>query len=108
MIVYVFLLLVFAWAYGMMVADALCTARGIAGGFAVEGNSLIVWLVGNKPTLEQFILIESPLRLGLLAMGLITTHGYYPHALTVIAIAALVAYGFKSLTGVLAWKKLEE
>lgn len=108
MIIHIILLLAFAWAYGMMLADALHTVWGIAEGLAVEGNGLIVWLVGNKPTFEQFILIESPLRLGLLAMGFITTHGYYPHALTVVAIAALVAYGFKSLTGVLAWKKLEK
>lgn len=105
---YLVLLGAFAWSLYWLYADASATAAGVKSGIAVEGNGLIVRLVGNKPTLEQFLLIETPIRLAIAACGFIPTGGSYPYALMASATAGLAVYGFKNRDGVKAWAAIEK
>lgn len=95
----------FAWAIYWLTRDALATARGVNSGIAVEGNGLIVWLAGSRPTLLQFLAIEMPIRIAIFVPGFFHPSDY-PHAITVFSVTCLIGYGWRNITGVQAWKKL--
>lgn len=106
LIVSILLVVSLAWALFQFYRDAKITATGVKSGVAVEGNGLIVRLVGNKPTFLQQVFIEVPIRLAVFGFGFIRSGDDYPRAFTALAIGGLVAYGFKNLQGHARWVRL--
>lgn len=106
MIYYILLIVAFTWALVCSYFDQAITARGVKSGVAVEGNGLIVRLVGNKPTFTELMEIETPIRTVIFWVGLVLCFHDSTQIYSGLAVGALVAYGFKNLGGYRAWKKL--
>lgn len=103
----IILLVLFAWAVSCLAFDISNTIRGLRAGVAVEGNSLVVAIAGNKPTLVQLTTIEGAVRLALLVAALfIPTPEGLPHIWQAVFSGAFFSYGLKNIQGGRQWRWL--
>lgn len=101
------LLIAFAWAIFAVLFDYLYTQKGLKAGVAVEGNPMVVEFFGKEPKLWQCLILELPIRVGLLAAFLfLPAPASYPLAWKALGLGAFIVYGLKNLQGGLQWRWL--
>lgn len=86
-------------------ADVHATYIGIKLGEAVEGNRLIVWLFGTKPTYAQDWIGALLCDLPFVALGAVGLY-WHSYPLFIPGCFCMGVYGVRRLKAVAAWKKL--
>ena len=100
------LIVAFVWAVLCQTYDLIWTGRGLKAGLAVEGNTLITGIFGDKPTFLQRLAVDGTLRVLLFGVGFIPGGSDYPAVFTALAIGALTVAGVKNIQGARQWQWL--
>ena len=98
--IFVILILMAAVATAQAI-DVRYSLRGFASGHQLEGNRLLVWLVGAKPTLVQFIVFHTA------ELVLCAASGFTGDpALFGLSVGCLVALAARHIQAIRMWRKL--
>lgn len=88
------------------ILDVRYTSRGIAKKLAIEGNSWIVGMFGNKPSAVQLYLSNALFSSPMVASGIYGLLLDRNAALLGLSIGTMTAYSLKHIHGARSWAKL--